>query len=66
MGRVSAKTAPIGGSFFQKRAARALHEPSDKATIARRREVAALGNWDTRVYAMSALIENALKLKAGR
>ncbi len=60
------QTAPTEPSKFLHAIDRALHEPSDKATIARRREVAALGNWDTRVYAMSALIENALKLKAGR
>lgn len=57
------QTAPTEPGKFLQAIDRALHQPSDKAAIARRREVAALGDWDTRVYAMSALIENVLKLK---
>lgn len=57
------QTAPTEPGKFLHAIDRALHQPSDKAAITRRREVAALGNWDTRVFAMSALIENALKLK---
>jgi glycosyltransferase involved in cell wall biosynthesis len=39
----------------------ALRLPNDDATRARRREVAVLGSWDTRLEAMSQLIENGLK-----
>ncbi len=37
----------------------ALRLPADAATIARRREVAALSDWKARVEAMSELIEAA-------
>ena len=57
------QTAPTEPGKFLHAIERALHQPSDKAAIARRREVAALGDWDARVYAMSALIEDVQKLK---
>jgi glycosyltransferase involved in cell wall biosynthesis len=59
------QTAPTEPGKFLHAIDRALHEPSDQTAIRRRRAVAALGDWDTRVFAMSALIANALKQKEG-
>lgn len=42
----------------------ALRLPADPDTIARRREIAALGDWQVRLDAMSALIEEKLRQKS--
>jgi glycosyltransferase involved in cell wall biosynthesis len=41
----------------------ALRLPTDEATIARRRAVAELGNWDSRLEAMSQVIEKELRAR---
>ena len=41
----------------------ALHLPRDKATLARRREVAALYDWNVQLESMSNLIETQLNQK---
>ena len=43
---------------------RVLRSPADGATIARRREVASLGSWDTRLEEMCELIEGELGMAA--
>ena len=44
----------------------ALTLPNDEATIARRRAVAELGNWDSRLEAMSQVIETELRARDSR
>jgi len=50
-------TAPNRSPDFLAAIERALAQPRDAATIARRREVAALGDWPNRFNAMNDLIE---------
>lgn len=57
-------TAPARAAEFLEAIEEALQLPLDEATRIRRREVATLGSWDTRLEAMSELIE--LKMKAKR
>lgn len=54
-------TAPARADEFLKALEQALHLPDDIATRTRRREVASLGNWDTRLEEMSWLIESRMK-----
>src|ERR1700752_97295 len=53
------------GSFL-KAIEEALLLPNDEALIARRRAVAASGDWQTRIEAMGQLFEQALAAKAGQ
>ena len=57
-------TAPAQADEFLKALEEALRLPNDMATRTRRREVAVLGSWDTRLEAMSDLIESEMKAKA--
>jgi glycosyltransferase involved in cell wall biosynthesis len=54
-------TAPDRANEFLKALEEALRLPNDEVTRIRRREVATLGSWDTRLEAMSDLIECAMK-----
>lgn len=56
-------TARACADEFLRAIERALELPTDTATRIRRREVAALGSWDTRLEAMSELIETTMKKK---
>jgi hypothetical protein len=57
-------TAPARAEEFLRTIEQALLLPNDAATRIRRREVAALGSWDTRLESMSELIEMKMKAKA--
>ena len=57
-------TAPAVPLEFLKAIEKALQLPNDEATRIRRREVAVLGSWDTRLEAMSELIETGMKARA--
>lgn len=57
-------TAPSRKESFLHAIKQALRLPDDAATVARRRKVAALGDWQARLEAMSELIEKELKAKA--
>jgi glycosyltransferase involved in cell wall biosynthesis len=56
-------TARARPDEFLKTIEKALKLPLDEATRGRRREVAALGSWDTRLESMSELIEAKMKAK---
>lgn len=56
-------TAPARANEFLKTIEKALQLPNDAAIRQRRREVATLGSWDTRLEAMSGLIEVEMKTK---
>jgi glycosyltransferase involved in cell wall biosynthesis len=57
-------TAPARADEFLEAIEAALQLPNDEDTRVRRREVATLGSWDTRLEAMSELIERKLTAKA--
>ena len=56
--------APARSDAFLVAIEQALRAPTDAATLERRREVAALGDWGERLQAMSQLIEDVLVQKA--
>lgn len=56
--------APARPDAFLGAIEQALHEPTDAATLERRRAVAALGDWGDRLEVMSQLIEGVLQKKA--
>ncbi|MGI9065140.1 MAG: glycosyltransferase [Pyrinomonadaceae bacterium] len=58
------QTAATQPDDFLQAIEQSLLLPTDKATAASRREVAMLGNWETRLEAMSKLIEIELQRKA--
>ncbi|HEV2827433.1 MAG TPA: glycosyltransferase [Pyrinomonadaceae bacterium] len=58
--------APHGSQSFLTAIEEALQEPKDLRTIARRQQVAALGDWQNRFNAMNDLIEHKMVIKDSR
>jgi glycosyltransferase involved in cell wall biosynthesis len=56
-------TAPARAEDFLRAIETALAQPQDRATILHRRRVAELGDWGTRLNAMSRLLEESLEEK---